>query len=139
MSQYKYATVAVHAGQRPDPLAGAVNVPVYLSSTFELTGVGTDRGWDYSRAGNPTRDRSETGLAAPEGGVSGHAFQEVVDGLPKFRKGRCTSVGATDPKSAWNQLGAIPNTLARKYWLHWASRSSLGRVTLRPDGFGLKL
>jgi cystathionine beta-lyase/cystathionine gamma-synthase len=60
MSQYKYATLAVHAGQRPDPLAGAVNVPVYLSSTFELTGVGTDRGWDYSRAGNPTRNRSET-------------------------------------------------------------------------------
>jgi cystathionine beta-lyase/cystathionine gamma-synthase len=36
-----------------------VNVPVYLSSTFELTGIGTDRGWDYSRAGNPTRDRLE--------------------------------------------------------------------------------
>ncbi len=43
-------------GQYPDPLTGAVNVPVYLSSTFELTGIGTDRGWDYSRAGNPTRE-----------------------------------------------------------------------------------
>jgi cystathionine beta-lyase/cystathionine gamma-synthase len=51
-----------------------VNVPLYLSSTFELTGVGTDRGWDYSRAGNPTRDRLETALAALEGGHSGHAF-----------------------------------------------------------------
>jgi cystathionine beta-lyase/cystathionine gamma-synthase len=74
MSQYKYSTLAVHAGQRPDPLTGAVNVPLYLSSTFELTGVGTDRGWDYSRAGNPTRDRLETALAALEGGHSGHAF-----------------------------------------------------------------
>lgn len=74
MSKYKYATLAVHAGQHPDPLTGAVNVPVYLSSTFELTGVGTDRGWDYSRAGNPTRDRLETALAALEGGHSGHAF-----------------------------------------------------------------
>ncbi len=53
MSDYKYSTLAVHAGQYPDPLTGAVNVPVYLSSTFELTGIGTDRGWDYSRAGNP--------------------------------------------------------------------------------------
>jgi cystathionine beta-lyase/cystathionine gamma-synthase len=74
MSQYKYATLAVHAGQHPDPLTGAVNVPIYLSSTFELTGIGTDKGWDYSRAGNPTRDRLETALAALEGGHSGHAF-----------------------------------------------------------------
>jgi len=74
MSPYKYSTLAVHAGQHPDPLTGAVNVPIYLSSTFELTGIGTDRGWDYSRAGNPTRDRLETALAALEGGASGHAF-----------------------------------------------------------------
>jgi cystathionine beta-lyase/cystathionine gamma-synthase len=69
-----YSTLVVHAGQHPCPLTGAVNVPVYLSSTFELTGIGTDRGWDYSRAGNPTRDRLETALAALEGGYSGHAF-----------------------------------------------------------------
>jgi len=74
MCPYKYSTLAVHAGQHPDPQTGAVNVPVYLSSTFELTGIGTDRGWDYSRAGNPTRDRLEAALAALEGGFSGHAF-----------------------------------------------------------------
>jgi len=74
MSPYKYSTLAVHAGQYPDPLTGAVNVPVYLSSTFELTGIGADKGWDYSRAGNPTRDRLEEALAALEGGTSGHAF-----------------------------------------------------------------
>jgi cystathionine beta-lyase/cystathionine gamma-synthase len=74
MSDYKYSTLAVHAGQYPDPLTGAVNVPVYLSSTFELTGIGTDKGWDYSRAGNPTRDRLEEALTALEGGHSGHAF-----------------------------------------------------------------
>jgi cystathionine beta-lyase/cystathionine gamma-synthase len=74
MSTLKYSTLAVHAGQHPDPLTGAVNVPVYLSSTFELTGIGADKGWDYSRAGNPTRDRLEEALAALEGGTSGHAF-----------------------------------------------------------------
>jgi cystathionine beta-lyase/cystathionine gamma-synthase len=74
MTNYKLSTLAVHAGQHPDPLTGAVNVPVYLSSTFELTGIGADRGWDYSRAGNPTRDRLEFALAALEGGSSGHAF-----------------------------------------------------------------
>jgi cystathionine beta-lyase/cystathionine gamma-synthase len=74
MSDYKYSTLAVHAGQPPDKQTGAVNVPLYLSSTFELTGIGTDRGWDYSRAGNPTRDALEFALAALEGGTSGHAF-----------------------------------------------------------------
>ena len=74
MSEMKYSTLAVHAGQHPDPHTGAVNVPVYLSSTFELTGIGSDKGWDYSRAGNPTRDRLEQSLAALEGGTSAHAF-----------------------------------------------------------------
>jgi len=74
MPHSRISTLAVHAGQHPDPLTGAVNVPVYLSSTFELTGIGTDKGWDYSRAGNPTRDRLEAALAALEGGVCGHAF-----------------------------------------------------------------
>jgi cystathionine beta-lyase/cystathionine gamma-synthase len=74
MPEYKYSTLAVHAGQYPDPQTGAVSVPVYLTSTFELTGIGTDRGWDYSRAGNPTRDRLEESLAALEGGYSAHAF-----------------------------------------------------------------
>jgi cystathionine beta-lyase/cystathionine gamma-synthase len=74
MSDYKYATLAVHAGQYPDPLTGAVNVPIYLSSTFELDGIGASRGWDYSRAGNPTRDRLEEALAALEGGKKAHVF-----------------------------------------------------------------
>jgi len=74
MPSQKLPTLVVHAGQYPDPQTGAVNVPLYLSSTFELTGIGTDKGWDYSRAGNPTRDRLEEALAALEGGFSGHAF-----------------------------------------------------------------
>ncbi len=74
MSEYKYATLADHAGQFPDPSPGAVNVPIYLSSTFELNGIGEDKGWDYSRGGNPTRDRLEEALAALEGGVSANVF-----------------------------------------------------------------
>jgi len=74
MPSQKLSTLVVHAGQYPDPLTGAVNVPLYLSSTFELTGIESSRGWDYSRAGNPTRDRLEEALAALEGGTSGHAF-----------------------------------------------------------------
>jgi cystathionine beta-lyase/cystathionine gamma-synthase len=74
MSKQKFATLAVHAGQQPDPLTGAVNAPVYLTSTFELTGIDSNKGYDYSRAGNPTRARLEEALAALEGGTWGHAF-----------------------------------------------------------------
>ena len=74
MSEYKYSTLAVHAGQYPVPRTGAVNVPIYLSSTFELNGIGEDKGWDYSRGGNPTRDRLEEALAALEGGTSANVF-----------------------------------------------------------------
>ena len=74
MPEYKYATLAVHAGQHPDPQTGAVNVPIYLSSTFELNGIGEDKGWGYSRGGNPTRDRLEASLATLEGGVCANVF-----------------------------------------------------------------
>ena len=69
-----FATRAIHAGQGPDPLTGAVNVPVYLTSTFAQEEIGKHKGYDYSRAGNPTRDAVETSLAALEGGTSAHTF-----------------------------------------------------------------
>ena len=69
-----FATRSIHAGQEPDPRTGAVNVPLYLSSTFAQDGIGQHRGWEYSRVSNPTRDALETSLASLEGGTSAHAF-----------------------------------------------------------------
>ena len=69
------ATKAIHAGYRPDPSVGSVNVPIYPSSTFAQDGVGQLRGgFDYSRSGNPTRAALEAGLAAVEEGRFGRAF-----------------------------------------------------------------
>lgn len=63
-----FATRAIHAGQDPDPLTGAVAVPIYQTSTFAQDEVGQPRaGYDYSRAGNPTRTALEQALAALEG------------------------------------------------------------------------
>jgi cystathionine gamma-synthase len=67
-------TLAIHAGQDPEPLYGAVNVPIYQSSTFAQDGVGMPKRWDYARAGNPTRAAFETALAALEGGSWCRAF-----------------------------------------------------------------
>jgi cystathionine gamma-synthase len=70
-----FATRAIHAGQDPDPLTGAVATPIYQTSTFAQGQVGVTRaGYDYSRAGNPTRTALETAVASLEGGRHGHAF-----------------------------------------------------------------
>jgi cystathionine gamma-lyase len=67
-------TLCIHAGQEPDPVSGAVMTPIVLSSTFAQDGPGVHKGWDYSRAGNPTRDTLERCLAALEGAKHGVAF-----------------------------------------------------------------
>lgn len=72
---YGPATKAIHAGYRPDPVTGAVNAPIYASSTFAQDGVGGLRsGFEYARTGNPTRSALESSLAAVEGGDYGRAF-----------------------------------------------------------------
>lgn len=69
------ATRAIHAGYRPDPATGAVNAPIYASSTFAQDGVGGLRGgFEYARTGNPTRAALEASLAAVEQADYGRAF-----------------------------------------------------------------
>ena len=70
----QFATLAVHAGQGPDPSFGAVMQPIYQTSTFAFRAVGEPGQFDYSRTGNPTRHALEECLAALEGGVRGLAF-----------------------------------------------------------------
>lgn len=70
-----FSTRAIHAGWDPDPVTGAVNVPIYASSTFAQDGVGGMRsGFEYARTGNPTRRALEANLAALEGGTYGRGF-----------------------------------------------------------------
>ena len=70
-----FSTKAIHLGYRPDPQTGAVNVPIYTSSTFAQDGVGGMRGgYEYARTGNPTRTALEANLAAIEAGEFGRAF-----------------------------------------------------------------
>ena len=70
----KFRTLAIHAGQEPDPAYGAVMPPIYQTSTFAFRGVNQPGPFDYSRSGNPTRKALETCLAKLEGGSAGFAF-----------------------------------------------------------------
>ncbi|HEY7625551.1 MAG TPA: cystathionine gamma-synthase [Ilumatobacteraceae bacterium] len=69
-----FETRAVHTGQEPDPITGAVVTPITLSTTFAQDGVGGHKGFEYSRSGNPTRAALESCLASLEGGRHGLAF-----------------------------------------------------------------
>jgi cystathionine beta-lyase/cystathionine gamma-synthase len=69
-----FATKAIHVGQEPDPLTGAVTVPIYATSTYVQEEIGKHKGYEYARVSNPTRTRLEENLAALEGGSSAHVF-----------------------------------------------------------------
>jgi cystathionine beta-lyase/cystathionine gamma-synthase len=69
-----FATRAIHDGQEPDELTGAVNVPIYLTSTYQQEAIGKNKGHEYARLTNPTRDALEESLCSLEGGTSAHCF-----------------------------------------------------------------
>ena len=70
----RFQTKAIHVGNKPDKETGAISPPINLTSTFEQESVGNNKGFDYSRGGNPTRKRLEDNLAALEQGTYGLMF-----------------------------------------------------------------
>src|SRR5690242_7132099 len=72
--EHGFETLAIHAGQDPEPTTGAVVVPIYQTSTYAQHEVGVHQGYEYSRSGNPTRTALETCMAALEQGSRGLAF-----------------------------------------------------------------
>jgi cystathionine gamma-synthase len=69
-----FETRAIHDGQEPDPATGSVTVPIYQTSTYVQDAVGENKGYDYSRSGNPTRTALQICLASLEGAEHGTAF-----------------------------------------------------------------
>ena len=86
-----FGTRAIHAGQRPEPLAGAIMTPVYLTSTYVQDSLGRHKGYEYARGKNPTREAFERNIASLEGVRHGFAFASgmgCLDSLMKlFRAG----------------------------------------------------
>jgi cystathionine gamma-synthase len=70
----RFETKAIHAGQDPEPAYGAVNVPIYQTSTYAQAAVGESKGYDYARTGNPTRTALQEAVAALEEGAGALAF-----------------------------------------------------------------
>src|SRR5215213_771879 len=74
----KLATKLIHAGAAPDPSTGAIMTPIYQTSTYLQIAPGENKGYDYSRAGNPTRTALEEAYAQIENGKYGLAFSSGV-------------------------------------------------------------
>jgi len=80
------STRAIHAGQRPDPLSGAIMTPIYQTSTYVQDGIGLNKGYEYARGKNPTRQALERNVATLEGGRHGLAFGSGMGCLDSIMK-----------------------------------------------------
>jgi cystathionine beta-lyase/cystathionine gamma-synthase len=74
MPDHGFSTKAIHAGQPPEPVTGAIMTPVFLTSTYVQEELGKNKGYEYSRVSNPTRTALEQNIAALENGKHGMAF-----------------------------------------------------------------
>ena len=93
-----FSTRAIHAGQRPDPTSGAIMPPIYQTSTYAQEALGVNKGYEYARGKNPTRECLERNIAALECAQHGFAFSSgmgCVDSIMKlFRSGDHIVVGS---------------------------------------------
>jgi cystathionine beta-lyase/cystathionine gamma-synthase len=83
---HQIETLAIHAGQAPDPTTGAVMTPIYQTATYVQQGVGEHKGYEYARTGNPTRAALEACLAALEGAAHGLAFASGMAAIDTLLK-----------------------------------------------------
>jgi cystathionine beta-lyase/cystathionine gamma-synthase len=116
-----FGTRAVHDGQEPEKLTGAVAVPIYATSTYAQDGIGKPRlGYEYSRVTNPTRDRLEISLASLEGGVASRVFASGMAAVTAL----CTMLKSGDHiLCSDNVYGGVPrlfNQLLVNYGLEFS-------------------
>ncbi len=115
-----FSTTAIHAGQEPEPLTGAVSVPIFATSTYVQDELGKPRlGYEYARVTNPTRDRLQENLAALEGGDASRVFASGMAAINAI----CTMLKAGDHLvCSHNVYGGVPrlfNQILTNYGLEF--------------------
>jgi cystathionine gamma-lyase/cystathionine beta-lyase/cystathionine gamma-lyase/homocysteine desulfhydrase len=115
-----FSTLAIHAGQEPEPITGAVSVPIYATSTYVQDELGKPRlGYEYARVTNPTRDRLQESLAALEGGRASRVFASGMAAINAI----CTMLKAGDHVvCSDNVYGGVPrlfNQILTNYGLEF--------------------
>ncbi|ASW53693.1 cystathionine gamma-synthase [Plantactinospora sp. KBS50] len=120
---YGFETLAIHAGQEPDPRTGAVIPPIYQTSTYAQDAVGSPRlGYEYSRSGNPTRDALQQALAALEGGRTGLAFASGLAAEDTLLRAVCQPGDhVVIPDDAYGGTYRLFSRVAQRWGLNWTA------------------
>ncbi|GAA2596084.1 cystathionine gamma-synthase [Winogradskya consettensis] len=122
-NEYGFDTLAIHAGQEPDPRTGSVVPPIYQTSTFAQDAVGSPRlGYEYSRSGNPTRDALQECLAAIEGGRRGLAFASGLAAEDALLRTLCRPGDhVVIPDDAYGGTFRLFSKVAENWGLDWTA------------------
>ncbi|MFB9237288.1 cystathionine gamma-synthase [Plantactinospora siamensis] len=120
---YGFETLAIHAGQEPDPRTGAVIPPIYQTSTYAQDAVGSPRlGYEYSRSGNPTRDALQEALAALEGGRTGLTFASGLAAEDTLLRTVCQPGDhVVIPDDAYGGTYRLFSRVAERWGLNWTA------------------
>jgi cystathionine gamma-synthase len=139
VSTHGFETLAIHAGQDPDPRTGAVVVPIYQTSTYAQDAVGRPRlGYEYSRTANPTRDALQESLAAIEGGRHGLAFASGLAAEDVLLRAVCRPGDhVVIPDDAYGGTFRLFAKVAERWGLTWTAASVHSveemRAAIRPE------
>src|SRR5215813_3549542 len=115
---YHFDTLAIHAGQEPDPTTGAIMTPIYQTSTYVQSAPAEHKGYEYSRTDNPTRKALEDCLAALEGAQYGLAFASGMAAIDTILK----LLNPGDHVVATNDVYGGTFRLADKVWTRYGLR-----------------
>ncbi len=119
--EWGFATKAIHSGQEPEPLTGAVSFPIFATSTYVQDELGKPRlGYEYARVTNPTRDRLQENLAALEGGVASRVF---ASGMAAINALTTMLVAGDHVICSDNVYGGVPrlfNQILQNYGLEFS-------------------
>jgi cystathionine gamma-synthase len=118
-----FDTLAIHAGQDPEPATGAVVTPIFATSTYRQDAVGSPReGYEYSRSGNPTRTALETCLAALEAGRRGLAFASGLAAEDTLVRTVCRPGDhVVIPNDAYGGTYRLFARVAERWGIHWTA------------------
>ncbi|GAA2494034.1 cystathionine gamma-synthase [Streptomyces sp. NPDC059506] len=130
---HAFETIAIHAGQEPDPLTGAVVPPIYQVSTYKQDGVGGLRGgYEYSRSANPTRTALEENLAALEGGRRGLAFASGLAAEDCLLRTVCRPGDhVVIPNDAYGGTFRLFSKVAEQWGVQWSVADSSDPASVR--------
>lgn len=137
--EHGFETLAIHAGQEPDPATGAVVPPIYQVSTYAQDGVGGKRGgYEYSRTGNPTRAALEECVAALDGGRRGLAFASGMAAEDCLLRAVCSPGDhIVIPSDAYGGTFRLVARVLERWGLAWSAAPlddvAAVRAALRPE------